>query len=398
MLKRSILLILIIPLYLMAGNFPEAEPSEMGMDPDVLCRVDSVIGQSIDRSEIPGAVLLVMRRGRIVWRKAYGYAMLVPEKKPMTVETVFDLASITKPLATATSVMILLERGYLRLLDPVDLYIDGFEPWIDPETGRKQRIRIWHLLTHTSGLPPYAPVKELEERYGAPNPDSLIVYIGRVERHSPPAEKFRYSCLNFITLQRIVENISGQDLAEFSHRNIFEPLKMTHTRYKPGSGCAVTELIDGQPLDGVVHDPLARVMMDCVSGNAGLFSNADDLARFAQMMLNYGELEGVRILSPLTVKKMISVPKAVEFSGRALGWDVASDYSSNGGDLFPYGSFGHTGYTGTSIWIDPATSTTVILLTNRVHPNDSGSVVRLRSLVANIAAASIIDLQEKESE
>jgi CubicO group peptidase (beta-lactamase class C family) len=132
-------------------------------------------------------------------------------------------------------------------------------------------------------------------------------------------------------------------------------------------------------------------MMDCVSGNAGLFSTADDLARFAQMMLNLGELDGVRILSPLTVKKIISVPRAVEFSGRALGWDVDSDYSSNGGDLFSYGSYGHTGYTGTSIWIDPATSTTVILLTNRVHPDDSGSVVRLRSLVANIVAGSIID-------
>ncbi len=374
---------------LLAQSFPLADPAQVGMNTEKLVKADSVIEKAIEAGEIPGAVLLVLRDARIVYRKAYGYAQLIPEQRPMTVETVFDLASLTKPVATATSIMILLERGYLRLLDPVSRYIKEFKPWVDAETGEKQTIRIWHLLTHTSGLPPYAPVKELEEKYGSPNPDSLMGYIANVERRSPPATEFRYSCLNFITLQRILEYITGQDLAEFSHHNIFEPLKMFHTRYKPGSGCAVTEVIEDKPLDGVVHDPLARIMMDCISGNAGLFSTADDLARFAQMMLNDGELDDVRILSPLTVRKMTSVPNEVWFSGRALGWDVDSDYASNGGDLFPYGSYGHTGYTGTSLWIDPHTKTAVILLTNRVHPNDSGSVVRLRSLIANIVAASI---------
>ncbi len=392
MLTRIILLLICCLGSMSAQSFPRVEPEQVGMNARHLAQVDSVIEQAIETGQIPGAVLLVMRSAQIAYRKAYGYAMLIPERKPMTVETVFDLASITKPVATATSLMILIEGGYLRLLDPVSMYIDNFEPWIDPETGEKQTIRIWHLLTHTSGLPPYAPVQELQEKYGAPNPDSLMAYIARVERQAPPATKFRYSCLNFITLQRIIEHITGQNLAEFSCRSIFEPLKMFHTRYKPGSGCAVTELINDKPLDGIVHDPLARVMMDCISGNAGLFSTADDLARFAQMMLNNGELDGVRILSPLTVQKMISVPHEVQFSGRALGWDVDSDYSSNSGDLFPFGSYGHTGYTGTSIWIDPATSTAVIFLTNRVHPDDSGSVVRLRSLVANIVAAAIVNL------
>jgi CubicO group peptidase (beta-lactamase class C family) len=318
--------------------------------------------------------------------------MLVPEKKPMTPGTVFDLASITKPMATATSAMILVQRGQLRLMDAVSHYIPGFAPWKDPESEESRTIRIWHLLTHTSGLPPYAPVDELKDRYGAPNPDSLIRYIAKVERHSPPATRFKYSCLNFITLQRVVETITDEGLDTFSVENIFKPLGMKNTGYNPGVSCAVTEVIEGEPLDGIVHDPLARVMMDCVSGNAGLFSTADDMAVFAQMMLNGGEYNDVRILSPLTVRTMTTVPDKVHFSGRALGWDVDSAYSSNGGDLFPYGSYGHTGYTGTSMWIDPFTETVVILLTNRVHPDDSTSVVRLRSLVANKVAASVIDI------
>jgi CubicO group peptidase (beta-lactamase class C family) len=281
-------------------------------------------------------------------------------------------------------------------MDAVRDYIPGFEPWKDPESDKTETIRIWHLLTHTSGLPPYAPVKELQEQYGAPNPDSLINYIAHVNRHSPPATNFTYSCLNFITLQRVIETITGAGLDKYSVENIFKPLGMNNTSYKPDVACAVTEVIDGNPLDGIVHDPLARIMMDCVSGNAGLFSTADDMAIFAQMMLNGGEFNGERILSPLAVKTMITVPDKVHFSGRALGWDVDSAYSSNGGDLFPYGSYGHTGYTGTSMWIDPFTETVVILLTNRVHPDDSASVVRLRGLVANLVAASITDIDEEQ--
>jgi len=375
-----------------AQILPVAKPAEMGMDPKVLQRLNGLINNAIEEKQTPGAVILISRRGSIVFRKAYGHSMLVPEKKKMTIETIFDLASLTKPISTATSAMILIDRGQMRLLDRVSDYIKGFKPWVDDETGEKTTIRIWHLMTHTSGLPPYAPVKELEEKYGAPNPDSLIQYIASVERHSQPASKFKYSCLNFITLQKVLEIISHQSLDDFADENIFNPLGMNHTGYKPDISCAVTEVIEGNPLDGVVHDPLARVMMDCVSGNAGLFSTADDMAVFAQMMLNHGKYKNVRILSPLAVKTMTTVPDKVIFAGRGLGWDLASPYSSSGGDLFQYGSYGHTGYTGTSMWIDPATQTTVILLTNRVHPDDSASVVRLRSLVANVVAASIIDL------
>jgi CubicO group peptidase (beta-lactamase class C family) len=383
--------LLILSVNVFSQVLPVQKPEKVGMSSAHIAYADSAINQAMEDSIIPGAVFLVMRKGNIIHRKAYGFSMLIPEKKAMTAETVFDLASLTKPVATATSVMILLERGRLRLLDPVSDYITGFNPWKDPESDKKRSIRIWHLLTHTSGLPPYAPAQELAKLYGAPNPDSLIAYIAHVERRNEPETRFMYSCLNFITLQRIVETVSGMSLHDFSQKNIFVPLKMKHTGYKPEGYCAATEVIDGIPLVGEVHDPLARIMMGGISGNAGLFSTADDLALFAQMMLNSGELHGQRILSPLTVKTMTSVPEKVKFSERALGWDVKSSYSSNGGDLFPYGSYGHTGYTGTSLWIDPSTQTAVILLTNRVHPDDSNSVTRLRGLVANIIAAAIVD-------
>jgi CubicO group peptidase (beta-lactamase class C family) len=376
---------------LFAQSFPISRAEELGFAADLSLKLNNCVNMAIQDGDTPGAVLLVMRDGQIVHRQAYGFAIVEPEKKMMTVETVFDLASITKPMATATSIMILVERGQIRLMDRVSRYIPSFKGWTSSE-GNKTSIRLWHLLTHTSGLPPYAPVKELVEKYGSPNPDSTIAHIAAVERRSEPATRFIYSCLNFITLQRIVEIVSGESLAEFTRENIFDPLEMTHTSFRPAALlCAATEVLNGVALQGIVHDPLARVMMGGVSGNAGLFSTADDMSRFAQMMLNGGELNGHRILSPLAVKTLTKVPERVRFSGRALGWDVDSDYSSNGGDLFLYGSYGHTGYTGTSLWIDPHTKTVLIFLTNQVHPDDSTSVVRLRSLVANIVASSIID-------
>ena len=390
---KALSILIILSSQILPQSLPEAVPAESGMDINILQRADSLIIKAITDGETPGAVLLVSRHGKVVYRKSYGHAQLVPEKKVMTPETIFDLASLTKPIATATSAMILVERGQIRLLDPVSRFIPGYDSWVDSASGEKTSIRLWHLLTHSSGLPPYAPVKELEEKYGAPNPDSLILHISKVKRESEPGTKFRYSCLNFITLQKVIEQVTGEGLDSFSRRNIFLPLGMINTGYKPNVPCAATEVIDGRPLDGIVHDPLARVMMACVSGNAGLFSNADEIAIFAQMMLNGGEYNGVRILSPLTVKTMTTVPRKVSALGRGLGWDVESAYSSNGGDLFPYGAYGHTGYTGTSLWIDPYTQTAVILLTNRVHPDDSASVVRLRSLVANVVAASITNLK-----
>ena len=365
-----------------------------GISMERLARVDEPIREAIAEGTIPGAVLLVARDGKVLLRKAYGYMELVPERRPMRVDAIFDLASITKPVATASSVMLLVEQGKIRLFDFVKDYVPGFVPFVDDSGRVAEDARIYHLLTHTSGLPPYTNADTAAALLGRPcDTDSLVAYIARLPKIAPPGEEFHYSCLGYITLAAIVKKVSGKPINEFAREHLFEPLGMHDTGYLPHprdrSRLVPTEVIDGEPLVGVVHDPLAR-LQGGVSGNAGLFSTADDLLRFARMLLNGGELDGVRIFSPLTVAKMTSVYPRVAFSGRGLGWDVSSAYSSNGGDLFPPSGFGHTGYTGTSIWVDRDTRTIVILLTNRVHPHDEGSVVRLRSLVANIVAASIV--------
>jgi serine-type D-Ala-D-Ala carboxypeptidase len=386
----------LIPGWSLGQSLPLSSLEASGFDPDRFARVDSIIRSSIEEGDTPGAVLMVVRNGSIVYRRAYGNKETTPEVRPMDVNTIFDLASLTKPVATATSIMLLVERGVIRLLDPVSHYIPDFEQWVDPESGRNVDIRIIHLLTHTSGLPSYAPVESLAERYGSPAPDAVIEYLKSVPRASVPGTFFRYSCPNYITLQRIVETVSGKSLHEYTRENIFEPLEMLNTGYRPAAvlrhAIAPTELLDGEGLlFGTVHDPLARVMMGGISGNAGLFSTADDLARYAAMLLNEGELDGVRILGPLTVRAFTSVPSGYEAFGRSLGWDLSSSYASNQGDLFGVRTYGHTGYTGTSLIIDPETRIAVILLTNRVHPDDAGSVVRLRSQVANSIAGAVIE-------
>ena len=391
-LRKSVIFLILLAAVLNAQSLKVVSPGTENMDIHRLQLADQIIEKAISDSIIPGAVLLVARNNKIVYRKAYGYRELVPVKRKMEINTIFDMASVTKPVATATSAMILLERGQLRLKDRVS----DFLPQFKHKNRFGKPIRIIHLLTHTSGLPPYAPVKELKEKYGSPNPDSLIAYIGRMPLEHEPGTYFKYSCLNFITLQNIIQTITGQTLKAFSEQNIFKPLGMHDTFFLPPKNkikrCAATEMQpDGTVLLGVVHDPLARVMNGGISGNAGLFSTADDLAIFSAMMLNDGTWHGKRIMSKRTVEKMISIPKGFEPFGRALGWDVSSDYNSNIGDLFSNRAYGHTGYTGTSITIDPQSKTVIILLTNRVHPHDTGSVVRLRGQIANIVASSILD-------
>ena len=391
-LRKSVIFLILLAAVLNAQSLKVVSPGTENMDIHRLQLADQIIEKAITDSIIPGAVLLVARNNKIVYRKAYGYRELVPVKRKMEINTIFDMASVTKPVATATSAMILLERGQLRLKDRVS----DFLPQFKHKNRFGKPIRIIHLLTHTSGLPPYAPVKELKEKYGSPNPDSLIAYIGRMPLEHEPGTYFKYSCLNFITLQNIIQTITGQTLKAFSEQNIFKPLGMHDTFFLPPKNkierCAATEMQpDGTVLLGVVHDPLARVMNGGISGNAGLFSTADDLAIFSAMMLNDGTWHGKRIMSKRTEEKMISIPKGFEPFGRALGWDVSSDYNSNIGDLFSNRAYGHTGYTGTSITIDPQSKTVIILLTNRVHPHDTGSVVRLRGQIANIVASSILD-------
>jgi CubicO group peptidase (beta-lactamase class C family) len=391
-----------LALWLVAGSVsavlgqsvPAAQPEEVGMSSRHLAYLDLIIREALARKEFPGAVLLVTHQGKTVYRKAFGESQWVPEHRPMTVDMIFDLASVTKPVATATSVMILVERGRIRLWDRVKEFVPEFSTYVQEKGIPGEDARLWHLLTHTSGLPPYTDPKEVEKKYGNPcSTEDLVKVIARIPKETPPGKQFSYSCLNYITLAYIIKKTTGQSLAEFSAENIFKPLGMRRTFFNPPPEllllCVPTQVIDGKPLRGIVHDPLAR-LQGGVSGNAGLFSTADDLAVFAQMMLRGGESNGVRVLSPLAVERMVEIFPKVAESGRGLGWDLTSDYGTVRGDLFGYGSYGHSGYTGTSIWIDPETQTAVIFLTNRVHPDDKGEIIALRSKVSNVVAASIL--------
>ena len=370
-------------------------PEVVDLSASRLANADRIIEQAINDQTIPGAVLCVERHGKIGYLKAYGNKRVYPNTEKMTTNTVFDMASCSKAMSTATCAMILIDRGQLRLLDRVDQYVPGFENWKDTITGETEAIRIINLMTHTSGLPPYAPVQDLKKKYGSPNPKAVVDWISHCRRLYAPEKGWTYSCCNYIMLQQVIEKITGQSIQQFAHDNIFAPLGMRYTDYRPtkelAALCAPTEKqADGNCLLGVVHDPLACTMMAGLSGNAGLFSSAKDVATYCAAILNGGELNGKRILSPLAVKCMTTVPRSLEQFGHTPGWGNSTPYSSNLGDLLSSQAFGHTGYTGTSIVMDPVNDVAIILLTNCVHPVDKGNVVRLRSLVANAVAGSIL--------
>lgn len=397
----------------MAQSLQRVAPEQVGMDSRKLMYADEAIEEAIANKEIPGAVLAVVRNGKMAYLKAYGNKRIYPNTEPMTANTIFDMASCSKSMSTAICTMILAERGKIRLLDPVSRYIPGFKDWESEDGKDKKVIRITDLLTHSSGLPPYAPAAELEKKYGSPNPTGLMEYIAGCKRDFKPQTDFQYSCLNFITLQHIIEAVSGQSLRDFARENIFNVLGMNHTDYLPCqrdkngqwvntansrlstldfqlTRVAPTEKQpNGQMLCGQVHDPLARILNGGISGNAGVFSCAEDIAILCAALQNGGEWNGRRILSPQGVKTMRTVPRSTAALGRSLGWDVFTAYASNSGDFFSPNTYGHTGYTGTSIVIDPDNDTSVILLINAVHPEDGHSVVRLRSLVANVVASSL---------
>jgi CubicO group peptidase (beta-lactamase class C family) len=375
-----------------AQPLPKATPEEVGLDSHKLQYADSLIQSAIDKKSMPGAVLAVVRNGKMAYLKAYGNKQVYPTVVPMDVNTVFDMASCTKPMATAISAMILYERGQLGLQDDVNMYIPGFIYLIEP--NRKTNIKIVNLLTHTSGLPSYAPETIIKRRYGSNNPSGFMQYIDSCKRDFVPGAGMEYSCLNFITLQHIIENVSGKSLRDFAKENIYDVLGMKHTDFNPTGemleNCAPTsKLQNGTVMKGIVHDPLARMFNKGVSGNAGLFSDANDIAILVAALQNGGEWNGNRILHPMTVKEMRTIPDSLKAYGRTLGWDMSSHYSSCKGDSLSPNTYCHTGYTGTSIVIDPDNDISIILLTNRVHPFDKGSVVKLRKMVANAVAAAI---------
>ncbi len=337
--------------------------------------IDGIVEEEIAAGHFPGAVVLVGQRDRIVYYKAFGAAMTEPNREPMRRDMVFDLASMTKPIATATSILILVDRGRIDVNDLVGTYLPTFA------CEGKEDVRIKHLLTHTSGLPAYTNAKAIADEHGRPCPDQVIETICRLKAMNAPGEEFRYSCLGYITLARIVEIVSGQNVADFSQQNLFEPLRMRGTTFTPPTTwqpqIAPTEIVDGAPLRGTVHDPLAQLMAG-VSGNAGLFSTASDLSIFCRMLLDEGAWRGRRVLSRDAVR-LLTTPQS---HGRAYGFDVASSYAWPKGPYASPQAFCHTGYTGTSLVCDPAIDTYLIILTNRAHPHDQGTVRPLRLRIA----------------
>jgi uncharacterized protein YbbC (DUF1343 family)/CubicO group peptidase (beta-lactamase class C family) len=354
--------------------------------------VDAVIEQAIQEWNIPGAVLVVGHDGRVIYRKAYGSRALEPRREAMTIDTVFDVASLTKVIVTTTAVMQLVEQGKVRLSDPVAKYLPEFA-----QNG-KEDITVRQLLTHYSGL---GPDLDLKTQWEGKETAYRMAFAETLQ--DPAGSKFTYSDINFIVLGALLERVSGETLDAYATRHIFLPLKMLRTRFVPPTAMragwiekiAPTQYDENEHmLRGVVHDPTVRRMRG-VAGQAGLFSTGDDLAKFAQALLNGGG----GILSALSVEKMTTPeqpPSAPVLRG--FGWDIDSPFSSNRGDLLPVGSYGHTGFTGTSMWIDPITQSYIILLTNAVHPRGQSNAIALRSKVATAVAAALqLTTSEKEA-
>ena len=348
--------------------------------------MDAIIEQAIAQRTIPGAVVVIGHGGHVVYRKAYGHRALEPRPELMTLDTVFDVASMTKVVATTTAVMQLTELGKVRIADTVARYLPDFG-----QNG-KEDITVRQLLTHYSGLPAdldlITPWQGKETAYK----------MAFEEKPATPAGSFVYSDVGFIVLGALIEKVSGESLNHYAAEHVFTPLKMLHTRYQPPRSwhakIAPTQYDEhDHMLRGEVHDPTA-FRMGGVAGHAGLFSTGDDLAKFAQALLD----GGAGILSPLMVRKMSSPQQPPTATAvRGFGWDIDSPFSSNRGDLLPVGSFGHTGFTGTSIWIDPTTNTYIILLTNAVHPRGQGNAIALRTKVATAVTAALpLAVEEKE--
>ena len=363
---------------------PLAEtPKDAGFDAERLALARQAVKEAVEEG-VPGAVLLIGRKGKIALREAFGFAGVRPERA-VSVDTIFDLASLTKCFATASSIMLLWEDGKLGLDDTAAAYLPAFKNAGDP----KDKITIRQLLTHSSGL-------VAGGAYGGKTRTlpEMLQDIAASKQKAAPGTAFIYSDFSAVTLQGIVEAVSNQSLDTFAQTRLWGPLGMANTGYKPtgeyAARCAATTSGDDTPeTRGVVHDPIARAMGG-VAGNAGLFSCADDLATFCQMMLFGGIWDRVRIFQPETVALMTS--GANSFDGkRALGWDLNSGYSIRG--TLPDGSWGHTGFTGTSVWCDPQTGAFIVLLTNAVHvPGASSVVIPLRRRVSSLVAYALPEL------
>ena len=340
-----------------------------------------MVQDAVQTNLIPGAVLIIGHNNGVVFQKAYGLRSLAPTREAMQLDTIFDIASLSKVTATTPSIMRLFEQGKLRIDDPVTKYLPEFQ-------GGKSDLTIRLLMTHFSGLPPDVELVPKWSGYQTGIDKALIA-----KPITPAGTKFIYSDINFLLLGEIVRRLSGQSLADFAHDQVFAPLDMNETGYLPSSTLLPriesTEINEdsGQPIHGVVHDPTARYMGG-VAGHAGVFSTAADLTKYAEMLLNLGQYNGKQIFAAATVRKFTEPGSPADQAVlRGLGWDIDSPFSSNRGELFPIGSYGHTGYTGTSMWMDPSSKTFIIFLTNVVHPHHGNSLSSLRSRMATRVAA-----------
>lgn len=356
---------------------PPEPPEAQEIDSPRFARVTAAAREEVAAAHVPGAVILVGHQGEIVYRRAFGHRSLTPAPQPMTVDTVFDLASLTKSVATTTAVMQLVDQGRLKLDAP------AARSWPAFGANGKGGITLRQLLTHTSGLR-----AEVSAKGGWQGYEGALAAIVADRPVTPPGTAFRYSDVNFIVLGEIVRRVSGKSLDLYCAQQIFRPLGLKHTGFLPPPG----QKSRTAPSDlrwGEVHDPTAY-RMGGVAGHAGVFGTAGDLAVFAQMLLDGGVWRGQRLLSPAAVAAL-SKPNRLPGSAtrRGLGWDLVSPYSKEHTAAFPPGSFGHTGFTGTSLWLDPKSKTFLIILTNRLHPDGKGQVKPLRAKVALAVAQAL---------
>jgi CubicO group peptidase (beta-lactamase class C family) len=371
-----------------SGLLPCARARDI--DKAKLAEIDTAVEAALTRGDCPGAVVVVVHGDVVAYRKAFGKRALKPDPVEMTPDTVFDMASLTKPIATGTSVLLLIQQGKLKPADPVSKHWPAFG------AEGKDKVTVEHLLLHTSGLIADNAITDYADGRA-----KALERIAALKLQTDPGTRFVYSDVGFIVLGELVERVSGKPLDRFAKENVFEPLKMTDTGFTPGESLkkriAPTGPREGTVILGDVHDPRA-FKMGGVAGHAGLFSTADDVARYCRMLLRDGELDGTRILDAKTVKQftephpvpVLNKDKTPGKGLRAFGWDVDTSYSAPRGATFAKdGGYGHTGFTGTSAWIDRETKTAVIVLTNRVHPDDKGNVTRLRREVATIVAAAV---------
>ncbi len=376
----------------MAGGLRMGTAQEAGFDLDRLEQAFELVESFVASGRIPGAVVAVGRRGVLVGPRAYGWAQLVPEsrRRPMTADTLFDLASLTKPMVTAVAIMRLVEMGELSLDDTVARWLPEVA---DGREGRRwaPRVTVWHLLTHTSGLPGHL---RLYERYDGV--DGMLSGLGQTPVGHAPGTAVEYSCAGFILLGEIVRRASGHPLDSFAREYVFRPVGMQAACFNPppewAARCAATERYPGTSavVVGRVHDRNARAMGG-VSGNAGLFATAEDVARFAWTMVCEGSADDVRVLRPESVREMRRLQTAGLGAPRGLGWVVRDgDEQSSGGRVMSPSAFGHTGFTGTSLWIDPQSGAFFVLLTNAIHPTrDNTAHLQLRPLFHDLAASAV---------